>query len=150
MFVFELGIYDGTFEKKYKIKPKFTRSIVAETASKAKYEYFLFLDTGNPFQDFLYWVYCKKTGVANISHLFGDVEGFEWMKQHRGLPYIYRGMKVEVWGKSGVIVGANHSANLDVVFDGEWHKSNCHPYDETVYFDAKNNIVGDFRKKIAG
>ncbi len=47
----------------------------------------------------------------------------------------------------GCIVGGNESSNLDVVFDGEYHKINCHPYYEIVYYDKVGNIVADYREE---
>jgi hypothetical protein len=72
----------------------------------------------------------------------------EDMKRCRGIDWIRIGMKVEVAGRSGIIIGMNSSANLDVVFwDGTDHPkitSNCHPTWKIKYFDAKGNIIKEF------
>jgi hypothetical protein len=149
MFTFELGLYEDRVDKELKFKPEHTENYIAETAGKAKYQFFKYLSDiyDWSFGDFLKWCYCKKVGIADIHHMFGDSETFERMKQYRDIPYAYQGMKIEVCGKPGTIVGANSSANLDVVFDGQWHENNCHPHYETVYFDRRGNIVADFRNK---
>lgn len=149
MLVFEVGLYENKLAKKYKLTPKYTRRIVALSAGKARYEYYRLLDLMETFGEFLPWVYCKKIGPANITDLFGDVEMFEHVKQHRNMPFIYHGMRIEVCGKPGVIVGAGSGANLSVVFDGKWHTSNCHPWYETVYYDNAGNVVADYRAKKA-
>jgi hypothetical protein len=147
MFTFEVGIYADYIEKKLKMKPDHTTMSVAESVGKAKYAYWReYQDVWNrPFGEFLPWVYCKKTGVAAIHHLFGDREQFERVRESRRIPLAELGMKVEVAGRSGRIVGGNHSANLDIVFDGEWTKSNCHPHWEMVYYGSAGEILYDFR-----
>jgi hypothetical protein len=149
MFTFELGLYEDKIDRDLKFKPEHVSNYIAETAGKAKYQFYQYLSDiyDWSFGDFLKWCYCKKVGIADISHLFGDHAMFESMKQSRGIPYAYQGMRVEVCGKPGVIVGSNSSLNLDVIFDGQWHAHNCHPHYETVYFDRESNIVGDFRAK---
>lgn len=90
---------------------------------------------------------CKKLRPFCVSDLFVDKEQFDRMKGMRGIEFAYQGMRIEVAGKMGTIVGSNQSLNLDVVFDGSYYKSNCHPWWETVYFDRKGNVVADYRKK---
>lgn len=48
--------------------------------------------------------------------------------KQRGLPSLAVGNPCEVDGRTGIIVGGNYSANLDVVFDGDNFASNCHPH----------------------
>lgn len=63
---------------------------------------------------------------------------------YRGLPQIKKGMKCEVDGKSGIVVGGNSSCNLNVKFDGWKGVSNCHPYwrmrifndDGSLYYES--------------
>ena len=64
----------------------------------------------------------------------------------RGVPFVYIGMRVELEGRLGTIKGFNHSANLDVVFDGEKQKTNCHPTWEIIYFNPDGSICEDFRE----
>jgi hypothetical protein len=63
-----------------------------------------------------------------VKCLFNDKEQFERICKNRGITFAYQGMKIEVAGKQGTIVGGNRSCNLDVVFDGERIASNCHPW----------------------
>ena len=72
------------------------------------------------------------------------------MKRCRNIEFAFIGQMVEVSGHVGTIVGANSSANLDVVFanHAKWGKGkhNCHPFYETRYFDKHGNVVADYRK----
>lgn len=137
----------NTYEIEFRDGHKST--VIGETAGKAKYDYYLDIaDLVDGFKDFLRHVLsCKKLRKFSVKDLFGDRGQFDHMKQSRGIEFAYQGMKVEVDGKPGTIVGGNHSMNLDVVFDGQYHKSNCHPWYETVYFDSKGNVVADYREK---
>ena len=65
----------------------------------------------------------------------------------RGIPFAEIGMRVEFEGKRGVIKGTNSSANLDVLFDGEKQKSNCHPTYEMIYFNNNGSICMDYREE---
>ncbi|RIV26407.1 hypothetical protein D2Q93_04345 [Alicyclobacillaceae bacterium I2511] len=85
----------------------------------------------------------KKIGIASVRSLFGNPETFTSVCQQRNISFAYQGMRIEVSGKMGTIVGANNSSNLDVVFDGEWHVENCHPGWKTRYYDANGNVVQD-------
>jgi len=38
-------------------------------------------------------------------------------------------------------------ANLDVLFDGEKQKTNCHPTWEIIYFNTNGSICRDFREE---
>jgi len=60
--------------------------------------------------------------------------------QHRGLPPIKKGMRCEVDGKPGKVVGGNSSGNLNVLFDGQKHPMNCHPGWKMNIFNADNTI----------
>lgn len=134
----------NTYEIEFRDGHKSTA--IGETAGKAKYDYYLDIaDLVDGFRDFLKRVLsCKKLRRFSPRDLFGDKGQFDRMTGMRGIEFAYRGMKVEVCGKPGVIVGSNSSLNLDVVFDGQYHKSNCHPWYETRYFDRKGNVVADY------
>ena len=54
------------------------------------------------------------------------IAAMDHLNQMRGTSF-HLGQRITVDGKRGVIVGANSSSNLDVLFDGEKHASNCHP-----------------------
>ena len=47
-------------------------------------------------------------------------------RQHRNMPFVKRGMRVIHThnGKTGRIAGANPSANLNIIFDGETRSVN--------------------------
>ena len=61
--------------------------------------------------------------------------------KQRGLPKIKKGSRCEVDGRPGKIVGINHSANFNVVFEGEKHKTNCHPYYLMKIWDKAGEVI---------
>lgn len=145
-FTFHLWIDDDSENGWYH------RNVLATTRSKARYDYYrdvqdLYSDL--TFKDFLKVVKCKKVGVADPKHLFTDKEDFERMCKDRNIPFAYQGMKVEVDGKEGYLVG-NYGMNLLVWFPSYTTASNCHPWWETRYFDDHGNIIRDYTKKKAG
>lgn len=128
---------------------KYHQTILAETHGKAKYEYYRDLNEcfDITFKDFVKHVRCKKVGIATAEALFTDAKDFQRMCKSRGIADIaFQGMKVEVAGKMGTIVG-NYGMNLYVVFDGQWIRSNCHPWWETKYFDNDGNVIRDYTKE---
>lgn len=54
------------------------------------------------------------------------IEGMNRLNKNRGTSF-HIGQRITVDGKPGVIVGANESSNLDVLFDGGKRAFNCHP-----------------------
>ena len=120
---------------------------VSESPAKAKYDCFIYISDvwDITFGQFLKEVLsCRKIGAFKPSDLFGDREQFERVKQARGIEFAYMGMRVEVCGKPGTIVGGNDSLNLNVVYDGWYHADNCHPWYRVKYFDKKGNIVAEY------
>lgn len=73
-------------------------------------------------------------------------EIFKDTVEKRGIPFANIGMRIELEGKRGIIKGVNNSANLDVIFDGEKAKTNCHPTWEMIYFNNNGSICKDFRE----
>lgn len=128
---------------------KYRETILAETPGKAKYQYFLDLKEcfDIEFKDFVKHVRSKKVGIASVEALFTDAREFKRMCQSRGLAdFAFQGMTVEVAGKRGKLVG-NYGMNLYVVFDGQWIRSNCHPWWETKYFDNEGNVIRDYTEQ---
>lgn len=124
-----------------------TSSAIGETAGKAKYSFFKEREIGDSidFVDFLKQVRCKLVHKFHVQDLFTqNIERFQHMKESRDIEFAHLGMKVEVDGKPGIIVGSNSSLNLDVCFDGEHWESNCHPWYRVKYFDNKGNIIREF------
>lgn len=124
-------------------------TVIAETPGKARYDLFRHLSDiwDMTFKDFLGMVVsCKKAWKFKVSDLFGCPNNFARVIKERGIDFAYQGMKIEVAGKMGTIVGGNDSMNLDVVFDGQHWTDNCHPWYETRYFDRKGNVVADYTK----
>lgn len=137
MFEFEVWI-DG--------REAYSQRFVAETPSKAKYAYYQYLQDGiweAPFAEIMPHLRVKKMGRASVRSFFGNPNTFASVCERRNIPFAHQGMRIEVNGKMGTIVGANNSSNLDVVFDGEWHAENCHPGWKTKYFDAKGTVIQD-------
>ena len=122
-------------------------TIIARSAGVAKYQ--KYLDVGecfDSFKSFLRSVSVRRIGPAGRCPVSdSEAQRFEHVKEIRGIEFVRIGMRVEVDGRSGVIVGANNSANLDVIFDGQNHKGNVHPYWETVYFGDNGEVLRDYR-----
>lgn len=140
MFVYELWIEQNG-------EPWCKHQEIAETAGKAKYQYYLYLQDGlweAPFGTVVRHMHCHKIVLAAVRYLFGDRDKFARVCQKRGIPLAYQGMRIEVDGKMATIVGANDSSNLDVVLDGSWNAVNCHPWWRTKYFDRDGGLVYEF------
>jgi len=127
----------------------FTHNIVAETASKARYQYWTIIHDcyDISFGGFLKRVTCKLLNKFHYKDLFtSNIEDFKDTLSRRGIEFAHLGMRVEVNGKPGVIVGSNRSLNLDVCFDGQHWKENCHPWWMIKYFDNYGNLVKEYTK----
>lgn len=115
-------------------------TIHALSAGKAKYEYFRDLREAWPEIPF----------TAVTCHVAGPVttpESFLATARYRGVPFARIGMKVTVGEWNGLILGANASANFDVLFqDGPYagQKLNCHPHSQTKYFAKDGTVLADF------
>ncbi len=122
---------------------------VAKTAGKAKYAYYQFLQDGiweTTFAEIMPRLLVKKIGRATIQSFFGNPETFASVREQRNMPFVHQGMRLEVDGKMGTVVGANSSSNWSVVFDGTYHEEYCHPWWKTRYFDADGNVIADYRE----
>ena len=73
-------------------------------------------------------------------------EIFAETMQSRGVSFARIGMRVEINGRMGNIKGCSVRANIDVLFDGDKSKSNCHPTWNICYFHHDGSIAGDFRE----
>lgn len=145
-FTFHLWIEDGTKGGWYH------QNVLATTLGKAKYDYFRDVKefySDMTFKEFLKVVRCRKVGLAEPKHLFTDKENFERMCASRNIAFAYQGMKVEVSGREGYLVG-NYGMNLLVWFPEYSTGSNCHPWWETRYFNQEGQIVKDYTEKKAG
>lgn len=69
-----------------------------------------------------------------------------YIKERRNMPFIKRGMRVEVDGRMGKVTSGNHSGNINVLFDDLKYTVNCHPKWMTRYFDESGNVLADFRE----
>lgn len=71
----------------------------------------------------------------------------EDFRQHRQMPFVKRGMRVRntYTGKHGRVAGANSSGNLNIIFDGEKRRINCHPCWMMEYYDNAGNVVANYR-----
>lgn len=124
-----------------------TSTEVGETSGKAKYRFFLQHEIGDSirFGDFVKQVKCRLIHKFRVSDLFTkDRDSFIHMRRNRGIDFAEVGMRVEVDGKSGVIVGSNSSMNLDVCFDGQSWKENCHPWWRVKYFTHDGHLIKEF------
>lgn len=122
-----------------------TETVVAQTPSKARYKFYLTLDAEEKYKDYFKYIKVKKIGIANKGEFHfsnSTINKFEEVKQKRGIFFAQLGMKIEVAGKMGVIVGANDHCNLNVDFGNG--ASNCHPKWKTTYFDNAGAILAQF------
>lgn len=69
-----------------------------------------------------------------------------YIKERRNMPFIKRGMKVEVDGQLGKVTAGNRSGNINVLFDGAKFPVNCHPKWRTRFFDKEGNVIADYRE----
>jgi hypothetical protein len=67
-------------------------------------------------------------------------------REVRNMSFAKRGMRVEHTynGKKGRIAGANASANLNIIFDGENFSVNCHPHFMMRYYDKKGQLLKEY------
>ncbi|KFN01950.1 hypothetical protein [Bacillus clarus] len=80
----------------------------AETEERAKYNYYL--EFKNAFftmsaQEFLKYVKCENLGFADITQLYGKEKHFRRVCRYRKIDFTYQGMRVQVAGRIGTIVG---------------------------------------------
>lgn len=62
--------------------------------------------------------------------------------EHRGIPPVRKGMRCNVGGEDGEIVGGNHAGNFNVKFaDGRIR--NCHPYWRFQIFTSSGDLYYD-------
>lgn len=124
-----------------------TTTEVGETPGKAKYRFFRVHEIGDSidFGAFVKQVKCKLVHKFKVSDLFtNDLDAFIRMRESRGIEFATLGMRVEVDGKPGVIIGSNSGMNLDVCFDGQHWKDNCHPWWRVKYFDHHGNLIKEY------
>lgn len=125
---------------------KYVETVQAETPGKAKAELWRqWSECGYEFFEFVKSITkCRLLHKFRIEDLFEDKRQFDRMKKARNIEFAYQGMKIEVDGKIGKIVGSNSSMNLDVVFDGQFHTSNCHPWWKTKYFSKDDEVITEY------
>ncbi|WP_255446512.1 MFS transporter [Bacillus sp. JAS24-2] len=122
--------------------------VVAETEGKARFLYWQKFRTKlltMPMAEFMKFVKCENEGVFDIKRMYSTEQAFKKMQNFRNLHFAYMGMRVNVAGMWGTIVG-NWKTNLFVLFDGEIEKHNCHPYWEIAYYDDVGNVVRNYQK----
>lgn len=115
--------------------PERWRTVLAMSPSKARYEYWLRLR--DP------WPEAKLIDIrSRVIALTAEDEDVDRIAKYRMVPARIA-MRVELEGKVGYIVGANSSANLDVIFPGHYgdHPVNCHPNWKMRYFNDKGEEI---------
>ncbi len=123
--------------------------ITHENEKMAKYHFYKQLKKQGiinmPFEQLEPFLTCEYKGVVDIATLFGKEEPFRKMCNFRRIPFAKRGMRVEVQGRKGTIVG-NCKNDLFIVLDDNPHKFRFNPHWEIVYFNEKGEIIKDYRK----
>lgn len=122
---------------------EFSTTIFAQSASKARYQCLLGLhDAG---WDGINFQHIRVRSTSSVPAR--KLDAFAHTAKYRGLPFARIGMKVEVGGHPGVIVGPNDSANFDVFFTGgpfAGSTLNCHPNWSIRYFDESGKLLASF------
>ncbi len=118
------------------------RTIYALSAGKAKSEYWR--DVREAWDTPFTAITCRSLHTPPPTP-----ERFLSVADSRGLPFARIGMRVEVEGEPGVLVGANDSANFDVFFTAgklQGQTGNCHPHYEMKYFGQDGTVLADFTR----
>lgn len=122
---------------------------IASTPAKARYKmYKEYAELLPSYSECFKRIKSKCLGNVNACYYFGDVGMFDRMCLARGIAFAKQGMKVNVSGEFGTILGSNSSLNLDVLFDGKEYSVNCHPYWEITYYDDDGNIIMDYKNNL--
>jgi hypothetical protein len=66
------------------------------------------------------------------------------IRERRNMPFLKRGMRVEVDGRMGTVTSGNRSGNINVRFDGKNFSENVHPWWRTKYFDKDGNLIKEY------
>lgn len=109
-----------------------SKIVCARSPGAAKYSYWLCVSDCMPDMKFGEFVRGLRVHVVKT---YKEPQGFRRCVESRGISFAKIGMTVTVEGRKGTIVGHNDSSNLDVLFDGDSHAGNCHPWWKVVYFD---------------
>lgn len=142
-----LNTYEVTLKGGYGSK-----TVQARSHSGAKYAAYMDYDVtgGLGFLAYLRWVESVRLlHRFRRSDLLGDPERFERMKESRNLPFAFIGQRVVLHSGSrgdlsGIICGANHAHNLDVLFEGRTNTENCHPHYRLDYLDSAGQVIASF------
>ncbi len=70
----------------------------------------------------------------------------EQVRRGRKMPWLKRGLVVDVDGTMGTVVGGNASMNIQVRFAGMRHACNCHPTWQTTYYQD-GEVVAEYKQK---
>jgi hypothetical protein len=68
----------------------------------------------------------------------------EHARQYRNMPFLKRGMRADMNGRSGVITGGD-SCHLRMRFDGKKRSSVIHPYWQMTYYNSDGSIIQDYK-----
>ncbi|EJS67872.1 hypothetical protein ICW_03106 [Bacillus wiedmannii] len=86
--------------------------VVAETEGKARFLYWQKFRTKfltMPMVEFMKFVKCENEGVFDIKRMYSTEKAFKKMQNYRNLHFAYMGMRVNVAGMWGTIVGIRSS-----------------------------------------
>lgn len=72
---------------------------------------------------------------------------FDYLKAYRGMPWIKRGMPVDMNGKRGVVTRSAPGGGLRIRFDGEKRSKPCHPHWQMTYYNKDGSVRHDYKKK---
>jgi hypothetical protein len=63
------------------------------------------------------------------------------------MPFLHRGLEVEVDGRKGRVVGGNSQLNIQVRFPGERYSGNYHPTRQTTYYKG-GGVIADYKRSV--
>lgn len=118
------------------------------TPAKARYSFYReHSECLTEYSECFKYIKSKTIGIVRPEHFFTDVEQFHRVCKSRQIEFAYQGMKIDVAGKLGCIVGANSHNNLEIFFQDTCAVHNCHPTWETTYYNHDMTIIKDYKKK---
>lgn len=69
----------------------------------------------------------------------------EEIRASRNLPFLKRGMRLNMAGSWGRLVGGGTSGYLRVLFDGSKRVSNCHPTWEMTFYGDFGEVIANYK-----
>ena len=72
------------------------------------------------------------------------MSSFDYLREFRNMPWIKRGMQVDVGGKRGTVIGGGNGGCVRIRLDGEKRPNLYHPQWHTTYYDQKGRVIASY------